>query len=165
MLKITIEHERGVRPNFSISGWIRRAVAAALDAEQLGRNAEISVLLTDDEGIKTINKAYREQDMPTDVLSFPANELIRPLKEAVAEGFEPERDVKSGRLFLGDIVISMERTLSQAEEYGHSLKREVSFLTVHAVLHLIGYDHDAEDNENSMREKQRIIMDRMKIKR
>jgi probable rRNA maturation factor len=165
MLKVTIERERGVRRGFFVSAWIRKAVAASLESEGIGRDAEVSVLLTDDEGIKTINQAYREKDAPTDVLSFPANELQKPLKEALLAGFEPEKDVKSGRLFLGDIVISMERAASQAKEYGHTLKREVSFLTAHSMLHLMGYDHMEEKQENVMREKQRAIMDRMKIKR
>lgn len=165
MLKITIDRERGVRGSLMTPVWIRKGAAAVLELEGITAHAELSVLLTDDEGIRTINKAFRDIDKPTDVLSFPANELSKPLKAALDEGFAPERDLKSGRMFLGDIVISMERAKKQAGEFGHSLKREVAFLTVHAMLHLTGYDHEEKECEEIMREKQRLVMEKIRIKR
>jgi probable rRNA maturation factor len=157
--------ERGVKKNIFASGWIRNAVTAALMEEHIQRHVEINMLLTDDEGIRIINREYREIDEPTDVLSFPANDLKNPLFEMLAEGFVPEKDPHTGRLILGDIAISAERANAQAKEYGHSIKREISFLTTHAMLHLMGYDHIEKNDENIMRTKQRIIMERLKIKR
>lgn len=165
MLKITIASERGVRKSLFTSGWIKNAVTAALDEEKIGKNAEVNILLTDDEGIRTINLEYRDKDAPTDVLSFPANALEAPLNQMLAKGFRPEEDMQTGRLVLGDIAISIERALAQAHEYGHSLRREISFLTAHAMLHLLGYDHMDHAAEETMREKQRIIMNHLKIKK
>ncbi len=165
MLKITIDSERGVKKSLFASRWIKNAVLAALAEEKVSKNAEVNVLLTDDEGIRTINLEYRDKDAPTDVLSFPANALNAPLKQLLDQDFEPERDVRGGRLILGDIAISMERAQAQAQEYGHSLRREVSFLTAHAMLHLLGYDHMEQGEEEIMRNKQRLIMNHLKIKR
>jgi len=165
MLKITLGCERGIKKNFNLSMWIRLAVAAVLEEEKISKNAEVNVLLTDDEGIQVMNLEYRQKDMATDVLSFPANELESPLAKALEDGYAPEADMRTGRLVLGDIAISMDRAIAQAKEFGHSKKREVSFLTVHSMLHLTGYDHITEDQEKVMREKQRIILERLNIKR
>ncbi len=115
---------------------IRTAAAATLDYEGFGTDAEISVTLTDDEGIRTLNRSYRKIDRPTDVLSFPQY-------EAGEAGSAPCPVV------LGDIVISAERASAQAEAFGHSLSREVAFLTVHSTLHLLGYDHETSAKEEA----------------
>mgnify|MGYP002564023002 CR=1 FL=1 len=116
----------------------------------------INVMLTDDAGIHAINLAQRGVDAPTDVLSFPMNELT--------EGeFDPsvcERDYDADKLLLGDMVLSLERCARQAEEYGHSYARELSYLTVHSVLHLLGYDHlDEGERKRRMRAREDCIME------
>ncbi|MCI5755828.1 MAG: rRNA maturation RNase YbeY, partial [Firmicutes bacterium] len=104
---------------------VKRAVLAVLDFEDFGRRAEVSVTFTDNEGIHALNREYRNVDRPTDVLSFPLSD---------GEDYDTDGDA----VLLGDIVISLERAQTQAEEYGHSFEREVAFLTVHSMLHLLG---------------------------
>ena len=130
---------------------LRRAVDATLAYEQYGNPCEVSITLTDNEKIHALNKQYREVDKPTDVLSFP-------LLDFEGEGCEPVAD--EPMVSLGDIVISLERAAEQAEEYGHSFDREVAFLCVHSMLHLLGYDHElSEDDDADMRDRQRAIME------
>ena len=130
---------------------LRRAVDATLAYEQYGNPCEVSITLTDNEKIHALNKQYREVDKPTDVLSFP-------LVDFEGEGCEPALD--EPMVSLGDIVISLEKAADQAEEFGHSLDREVAFLCVHSMLHLLGYDHElGEDEDADMRRRQRAIMD------
>ena len=128
--------------------------------------AEVNVLFTDNTSIQEINKNNRDIDAPTDVLSFPIGEYPVPgnfdtLEEEQPEVFHPE----TGELMLGDIVISVERVVSQAEEFGHSEERELGFLLAHSVLHLCGFDHMEEEERLIMEEKQRQIMDTLKIYR
>ena len=128
---------------------LRRAVDATLVYEQYGNPCEVSITLTDNEKIHALNKQYREVDKPTDVLSFP-------LLDFEGEGCEPVAD--EPMVSLGDIVISLERAAEQAEEFGHSFDREVAFLCVHSMLHLLGYDHElSEDDDADMRDRQRAI--------
>ena len=134
---------------------IRRAVRAALAVEGIDEACQVSVMLTDDEGIQRLNRDFRQMDKPTDVLSFPANELT-------AGDFEPElceRDPQSGRIVLGDMAISLERAASQGEEFGHGTGREIQYLTVHSILHLLGYDHvDEGEMKRQMRQREKEIM-------
>ena len=134
---------------------VRRAARAALLAEGVDEPSEIDVLLTDDPGIRAINLEFREVDRPTDVLSFPMNELI-------AGEFDPadcERNIDDGRIILGDIVISLERCAAQGREFGHGFEREIQYLTVHSVLHLLGYDHvDEGPMKRQMRAREKDIM-------
>ena len=137
---------------------IRRAIKAALKAEGVVEDCIVDVMLTDDAGIHTINREQRGIDRPTDVLSFPMNELT--------EGaFDPsvcEYDYETGKLLLGDMVLSLERCAAQAIEYGHGFDREVSYLSVHSVLHLLGYDHvDEGERKRRMREREEYIMERI----
>lgn len=134
--------------SYALKMLIRRSVIAALDYEGYSNDCEVSVTLTDNEGIHALNKQYRNIDAPTDVLSFP-----------LVEYESTEEPPVDDATMLGDIVISLERAEEQAEEFGHSFEREVAFLTVHSMLHLLGYDHvnsEAEDEE--MRSRQRDIM-------
>lgn len=134
---------------------IRKAIKAALKYEKFDRDCEISVTFTDNEGIRDLNREYRDKDSATDVLSFPMYDFS-------------EDDLPSDELSceLGDIVLSLERAESQAKEYGHSFKREVAFLTVHSVLHLLGYDHELSDEDDAdMRRRQKEIMEILKITR
>lgn len=122
--------------------------------------AEVSILITDNEGIRELNREYREIDSATDVLSFP---IIEFDDDGVM--IEESGDYDGDYLLLGDIVISLERALSQAEEYGHSLMREVGFLTVHSTLHLMGFDHMEEPYAAMMRDREKQILDKMGLKR
>ena len=135
---------------------VKAAIYAALAYEDFQCTSEISVTFTDNEGIREINKEHRDIDSATDVLSFP---MI---------GDDGEYDINMGNeaVILGDIVISLERAREQAAEIGHSYTREVAFLTVHSVLHLLGYDHvTSEEDEKEMCEKQEAVLGIMGITR
>lgn len=117
-------------------------------------NSEVSITLTDNEHIHVLNKEYRKIDRPTDVLSFALN-----------EGEEPRINGGAPVNVLGDIIISWEKVIEQAKEYGHSVKREAAFLTVHGMLHLLGYDHIEEDDRKEMRQEEDFVMDKLGISR
>ncbi len=127
---------------------VRRACKATLVFEHFPYPAEISVTFTDDEKIRELNREHRHLDRPTDVLSFP-----------LCEKGEYEPSPENGCVALGDIVISMEHAEAQAQEYGHSFEREVAYLTVHSMLHLLGYDHENGGLEQvRMREREEGIL-------
>lgn len=139
----------------SSAALIKKAVAMALDAEEIAQSCIVSVMLTDDEGIRRVNREFRGIDSATDVLSFPLNELE-------AGHFEPElceRDPESGAVLLGDMMISVPRCEQQGREFGHGYEREIMYLTVHSVLHLLGYDHvDEGEMKKQMRQREKLIM-------
>ena len=131
----------------------RRAVEAVIEHEQYNNACEVSITYTDNEQIHALNLQYRQVDRPTDVLSFPMMDFSGESDEPVAD--EPV-------VSLGDIVISLEKAAEQAEEFGHSFEREVAFLTVHSMLHLLGYDHETgEEDERDMRRRQSEIVDKL----
>lgn len=127
--------------------------------------AELSLVLTDNEGIREINRQFRKMDSATDVLSFPALEYGTPgdfsFLEESPDAFNPD----TGELMLGDMMISVERVVSQAKEYGHSELREYAFLIVHSMLHLLGFDHMEEDERLVMEDYQRKILEELHITR
>lgn len=129
--------------------------AAAARVSELYRleKAELSVTLTDNLHIQAINRRYRGIDRPTDVISFALNESEEPVIQ------DAEVNI------LGDIIISLERAAEQAAEYGHSYRREVAFLTVHGLLHLLGYDHMEDEERQEMEEEQRAVMEALGISR
>ena len=140
---------------------LEKVISAALEAEGVELPCEISVLITDDEGIHQINLEQREVDRPTDVLSFPMFDLS-PGEHPGVEDADPE----TGLVPLGDMVISLERTREQAEQFGHSLEREVCYLAVHSVLHLLGYDHmDDGPMKAQMRAREEAILGELGITR
>lgn len=140
----------GMEITYKLKRLVRLSVEAALAFEGYGNTCEVSVTFTDDAGIRELNKNFRNIDSATDVLSFPLFDF---------EGSE-EPAVDELENMLGDIVISLERAEAQAEEYGHSFEREVAFLTVHSMLHLLGYDHvNSEEEELDMRRRQTAIME------
>ena len=143
----------------------KQIIEGALDYIECPYEAEVNLLLTMNEQIHEMNRDFREIDRPTDVLSFPMIEYTAPgdfdFLEQQEECFDPE----SGELVLGDIVISKEKVLAQAEEYGHSPMREYAFLIAHSVLHLTGYDHMEDEERQVMEQKQREIMERLDILR
>ncbi|MBQ8697336.1 MAG: rRNA maturation RNase YbeY [Clostridia bacterium] len=150
MNKIYITNEqKDMAVTQALRGLIRRAVNGALRYEGFEKDAEVSVTLTTAEGIRELNAEYRDKDAVTDVLSFP-----------IFDDTEDEMAV------LGDIVLCLSRADEQAKEFGHSFEREVAFLTVHSVLHLLGYDHETgEEDEREMFDRQRLIMEYLEIER
>ena len=142
---------------------LRKCIRAALEAQNIPVPCEINVLVTDDEGIRAINRAYRQVDAATDVLSFPMFDFT---PGALPEDLTPYLDGQTGLLPLGDMAISLPRAKAQAKEYGHSLKREIGYLTVHSVLHLLGYDHmDEGPMKAQMRAKEEEIMQKIDLSR
>ncbi len=132
------------RVSYALKILVRNAIEATLAFEAVDADCEVSVTFADNEGIRAINREYRQIDAPTDVLSFPL--------------FEEQ----GGKKQLGDIVLSLERCAAQAEEFGHSFERECAFLTVHSTLHLLGYDHvNGEEEEQDMRKRQTAIVEKM----
>ena len=140
---------------------IKAAAAATLKYMDFRKDVEISVMLTDNEGIQALNAMHRNLDRPTDVLSFPMFEYDEDGE--IIKDFAEFNEM--GDLGLGDIVISLERAQEQAEEYGHSFVREVTFLTVHSMLHLLGYDHMTPEDEEEMFGYQNEILEEMGISR
>lgn len=127
---------------------VEKVVSECLKLEGLSTNYEISVSFVDNEEIKELNKEYRGIDRPTDVLSFPMED------DETSQDYTP---------ILGDIVISAEKALQQSVEFGHSFKREVAYLTAHSMFHLMGYDHETEEEKLVMRQKEKEVMKRLKI--
>ncbi|MCK5759512.1 MAG: rRNA maturation RNase YbeY [Clostridiales bacterium] len=115
------------------------------------------VHLTGDDQIRKINSEYRKIDKPTDVLSFP----LLTADNGKIEFSDLDRDMETGFVLIGDIIISMDRAVAQAEEYGHSIEREVAFLTCHGILHLLGYNHDDERAEENLIKKQKQILNKL----
>ena len=147
----------------ALRGHIRRCIIAALEEEGVNCACEINVLLTDDEGIRAINKAYRNIDKATDVLSFPMFQLTPGV---LPESWDEYRDVETDLVPLGDMAISVERAKQQAREFGHSVKREVGYLTIHSILHLLGYDHvDEGKMKRQMRAREEAIAARLELYR
>ena len=138
-----------------ISGIISKCIHAVLEEEKVNVPCEINVLVTDDQGIQVINQAAREIDKPTDVLSFPMFSLTAG---KLPEDWEEYLDPDTNLCPLGDMVISLERATLQAKEFGHSLRREVGYLTIHSMLHLLGYDHlDEGEQKKQMRKREEEI--------
>ena len=135
---------------------IRRCFQAVLATENFGKDAEVSVSFVTNKEIRSLNKAYRNKDKETDVLSFPLT----------SEDGTQEVNAETGSVLLGDVVISLEMAVKQANMYGHSLEREVGFLTVHSMLHLLGYDHETSPlEERIMREKEEAVLEKLGISR
>lgn len=142
-LKLRLRCENGQKCPLSLRRRIKKAAAATLRDEGLDGKYELSVLLTDDEGIHAINKQFREVDKPTDVLSFPMG----------------DEDPRTGRVLLGDMVLNVDRARAQGEAFGHGAEHEINYLTVHSVLHLLGYDHvDEGAMKREMRAREKAVM-------
>ena len=160
-----IEIETGFEPDFDPGEWYHKTVDAVLDAEGCPYEAEVNLLITDNGSIKDINREQRGIDSPTDVLSFPMVQYDSPADFSTLEEMDDCFNVETGELLLGDIVLSADRVKEQALEYGHSELREFTFLIVHSMLHLIGYDHIRDEDRELMEEHQRTVMDILGISR
>lgn len=153
--KINLVFEQLSLQKFVISHNIRKCIQETLNAEGIDVRCEINVLVTDDAGIRIINRESRNLDKSTDVLSFPMFKLEAGNPPKVWEDFQ---DPASGLVPLGDMCISLERAVAQAAEFGHSVRREVGYLTIHSMLHLLGYDHlDEGPQKKQMRGREEAI--------
>ena len=159
--KVVITADGPGLATFFLKRRLRHTVNAALGAEGMALRCEINILLTDDEGIRQVNRTMREIDRATDVLSFPMFDLA-PGEHPGEEDADPD----TGLVPLGDMCISLQRARVQAQEYGHSFEREVCYLCVHSVLHLLGYDHlDEGEMKRQMRAREEEIMKQLKLER
>ena len=153
---ITVSREKRGLGHREAAALVKQAARRALEKEGVEEPCLVSVLLSDDAGIRRVNREFRGVDSATDVLSFPFNEL-QP------GAFSPEgceREPESGAILLGDMMISLERCEAQGEEFGHGFEREIQYLTVHSVLHLLGYDHlDEGEMKRQMRAREKDIME------
>lgn len=156
-LKVYVKNKQNiVKIPVGIRLLIRRCCQAVLATEKFDKDAEVSVSFVTNKEIRSLNKAYRNKDAETDVLSFPLTN----------EDGTQEVNTETGYVLLGDVVISLETAVKQAEMYGHSLEREVGFLTVHSMLHLLGYDHETSPlDERIMREKEENVLEKLGISR
>ena len=153
--KINIVFEQLSLQTLVIKSIIRKCIHATLDAERIAVPCEINVLVTDDAGIQIVNRESRELDKPTDVLSFPMFQL-EPGNPPM--DWTEYQDPATGLVPLGDMCISLERAVAQAQEFGHSTRREVGYLTIHSMLHLLGYDHlDEAEMKKQMRGREEAI--------
>lgn len=161
--KIIIRYADKKEKNPALTIHINRCISAALEMEGVTVPCEINVLVTDDDGIRAINRAYRNIDRETDVLSFPMFDFKEgELPEDLSEFIDPQ----TGLLPLGDMAISMERARDQAVRFCNTLKREVGYLTIHSVLHLLGYDHmDEGEQKRRMRMREELIAEKLDILR
>ena len=155
-LKVYVKNNQTeVKVPVGIRMLIRRCCQAVLTHEDFGESAEVSVSFVSNDEIKKLNKIYRQKDAVTDVLSFP-----------LGENGVYDKNNDTGALMLGDIVISLDTAVKQAQMYGHSLEREIGFLTVHSMLHLLGYDHVNGGIEAvHMREKEEHVLTELGLKR
>ena len=165
-MTLQIENETDAAPLRDFEELARSVCERVLDDEHCPYEAEISITITDNDGIRELNSRFRGIDAPTDVLSFPMTDFPSPAAYDILEGeaadcFNPE----TGELLLGDIILSAERAREQAEAYGHSLKRELAFLMAHSMLHLLGYDHMQPDEAAVMEQKQEAVLQSLGITR
>nr|WP_069873717.1 rRNA maturation RNase YbeY [Fusibacter sp. 3D3] len=134
-----------------LNAQILEVIELVLDSENINAEGEVSILFVDNERIKALNREYRAKDIETDVLSFPQYDSIK------------DTTVQQSYLYLGDIVISLEKAKEQAESFGHTFEREILYLVVHSILHLIGYDHMADEAKCEMRTKEKAIFKRIAV--
>lgn len=165
-MTLYFEDEYGKEWPFSPEDVAKEVIAAALDYEDCPYEVQVNLLLTGNEEIHQMNREFRKIDRPTDVLSFPMLFFEKPsdfsaAEEEEADSFDPE----SGELMLGDIVVSGDKILEQADAYGHTVKREFAFLVAHSMLHLCGYDHMEPDEAKEMERRQEEILDSLQITR
>lgn len=163
-MTITIENEYEF--DFDIFELSKLLLQRVLESENVGFEVELSIVISDNAEIKRINREFRGMDKETDVLSFPAIDFENPGDFTAIDLEDPAcYNPDTGELILGDMILSYDKLLLQAKEYGHSVKREISFLVVHSLLHLLGYDHEKKEDEIIMREKQTEILESLGIGR
>lgn len=161
-----VENETGTDLGLAVREIMDRVMEEVLEQEGCPYEAQVNLLITDDEGSREFNRRLRNVDSPTDVLSFPMISFKKEADFSVVEEDEADFfDPDSGELLLGDIIISADKVREQAEKYGHSLKRELAFLIAHSMFHLCGYDHMTEKEAQVMEQKQESVLARIGITR
>ncbi len=165
-MTLIIENEAGCQVDEEL---LRALAQASLDACGIQEAVQVGLTLVTDAAIHEMNRTYRGVDRPTDVLSFPLLDFSEEYEELDADSWQeeadPDMDPESGELLLGDIVISLETAARQAEAYGHSFQREVGYLLVHGMMHLMGYDHETEEDKAIMREMEEEALERLGLTR
>ena len=165
-MTVYLEEEGGQMLPLDTWGLAEAAAEAALDELGCPYEAEVNLLLTDNEGIRILNREHRQIDRPTDVLSFPMLDFEAPADFSAAETDEADCfNPETGELVLGDIIISVDKVAEQAEKYGHSREREFAFLTAHSMLHLMGYDHEVPAEAEVMEKRQEAVLKSLRILR
>ena len=164
-MTIEFDQEAEIDPSLPTQQIVEEVILGALDFAEFPYEAEVSVLITDNEGIRRINRENRGIDRETDVLSFPMMEYRMPGDFSVWDEDDLCFNPDTGEAMLGDIVLSADKIREQAESYGHSLKRELAFLVAHSMFHLFGYDHMEEADRLLMEDKQRELLSRLGIER
>ena len=159
------EYEAEKKFPFDYEKLMKRVILQVLDYEKCPYEVEVNIIITTNEEIHKINAEYRQIDRETDVLSFPMVSYTVPGDFSHVEEDEMLFHPETGELMLGDIIISIDRVMEQAKEFGHSVERELGFLTAHSMLHLCGYDHIEEQERIVMEKKQRDIMDVLQLYR
>lgn len=164
-MTLYFEEEGDLKLDLECESLARLVIDAALDYEGCPYEAEVNLLLTMNEEIHQMNSEFREIDRATDVLSFPMVDYEEPGQFDFLEEDDSYFHPETGELMLGDIVISKEKVIAQAEEYGHTIEREYAFLIAHSMLHLMGYDHMEEQERVEMERKQKEILNELNIVR
>lgn len=164
-MTLQIDYETDREIGIEYEELAKKVVQKVLDMEGCPYDAQVNLVLTDNEEIQRVNTEFREIAAPTDVLSFPMIPFETPADYTIVEEDESYFDLDTDELLLGDIMISVDKVFAQAEEYGHSVTREFCFLVAHSMLHLLGYDHMTPDEAVVMENKQRTALDELGITR
>ncbi|MBC5780462.1 rRNA maturation RNase YbeY [Blautia difficilis] len=164
-MTLQIDYETDREIGIEYEELAEKVVQKVLDMEGCPYDAQVNLVLTDNEEIERVNTEFREIHAPTDVLSFPMIPFETPADYAIVEEDQSYFDLDTDELLLGDIMISVDKVFAQAEEYGHSVTREFCFLVAHSMLHLLGYDHMTPEEAVVMENKQRTALDELGITR
>lgn len=164
-MTLQIDYETDREIGIEYEELAEKVVQKVLDMEGCPYDAQVNLVLTDNEEIERVNTEFREIHAPTDVLSFPMIPFETPADYAIVEEDQSYFDLDTDELLLGDIMISVDKVFAQAEEYGHSVTREFCFLVAHSMLHLLGYDHMTPEEAVIMENKQRTALDELGITR
>lgn len=164
-MTLQIDYETDREIGIEYEELAEKVVQKVLDMEGCPYDAQVNLILTDNEEIERVNTEFREIHAPTDVLSFPMIPFETPADYAIVEEDQSYFDLDTDELLLGDIMISVDKVFAQAEEYGHSVTREFCFLVAHSMLHLLGYDHMTPEEAVVMENKQRTALDELGITR
>ena len=164
-MTLQIDYETDREIGIDYEELAKKVVQKVLDMEGCPYDAQVNLVLTDNEEIQRVNTEFREIAAPTDVLSFPMIPFETPADYAIVEEDQSYFDLDTDELLLGDIMISVDKVFAQAEEYGHSVTREFCFLVAHSMLHLLGYDHMTPEEAVVMENKQRTALDELGITR
>ena len=165
-IQLFLENETNASFDFSIEKVAQSVIEKVLEVEQCPYDVEVNILLTDNEGIREYNRQMRDIDSSTDVLSFPNLDFVKPSAFQIEDGTEADYiNPETGYIIFGDIILSVDKIIAQAMEYGHSQKREYAFLIAHSMYHLCGYDHMTEEEAALMEGRQEHILSLLQITR